>query len=211
MDAQVASRSRVIPRSVATDARWLETLHQICNRASHELKGALNGVAVNLEVVRSRAAKPDIQASAVSQFANAAVDQLDAVISMNEALLSLTRPAREPVDVALVVRHVAGLLGPPARTDGKQLELDGRFEDLGFTSANGNAVRLAVGASMLAAIDASTHVRCAVANVDGRPALHIEGESGMTLAVDAHTVDAARDAGIRIQAALAAISISFPD
>jgi len=197
----------------ARDARWLDTLHQICNRAAHELKGALNGVAVNLEVVRSRAAKPDMPATAVSQFANAAVDQLDGVISMSEAVLSLARTAREPVDIAQVIRHVGALLGPPAKTDGKRLDVEGRFEDLGFSSANGAAVRLAVAESMLAAIDASTHVRCTVVHFEGRSALQIAGDDGVTLQVDSNTVAVVRDAGIRIRAGAesTAISISFPD
>ena len=36
------------------DAMWLATLQGICARAAHELRGALNAVAVNLEVARSR-------------------------------------------------------------------------------------------------------------------------------------------------------------
>ena len=50
----------------AADALWLETLQRICGRAAHELKGALNGASVNLEVVRSRATRAEALASSIS-------------------------------------------------------------------------------------------------------------------------------------------------
>ncbi|MBA3891230.1 MAG: hypothetical protein H0X64_11945, partial [Gemmatimonadaceae bacterium] len=93
----------------AADAErlWLETLQLVTARVAHELKGALNGVSVNLDVVRGRSEQPGQPASAVAPFAVAAATQLDAVIDMNEALLALGRRPREPVDVAAVVRQVA--------------------------------------------------------------------------------------------------------
>ena len=102
----------------SVDELWLETLQQINARASHEVKGALNGVAVNLEVVRSRAAKADAVAGAVSPFASSASDQLELVIEMADALLLLGRAPREPVDLGATLRHLVALLGPSARSEG---------------------------------------------------------------------------------------------
>jgi signal transduction histidine kinase len=223
------ARARVQSDSTATlDARWLAALHQICNRAAHELKGALNGVAVNLEVVRSRAEKPGPPAASVAQFANAAVDQLDGVISLTEALLSLSRPEREPVNVALVVRNIETLLVPAIRADDKEYAAAGRLDDLGFSTAPGNAVRLAVGASLLAASDAGVRVGRSVDVRHERPGLRIEAaevtnatattEAGAAhraagaprLRLDEDILDALSDAGIDIQAESSAISISFP-
>src|SRR5437762_998561 len=53
------------------DELWLAVQQEICGRAAHEIKGALNGVSVNLEVVRSRAGqgKP---ADAIQRYADAA-------------------------------------------------------------------------------------------------------------------------------------------
>jgi len=187
----------VTSSSPATDALWLDTLHRICGRAAHELKGALNGVSINLEVVRSRAEQPGASASAVGTFAMAAAHQLDDVIAMTEALLALGRPAREPVEIALAVRRVEALLAPAARADGRRLELDG-------------SVRLAVGASLLAAVDAAPYVRCSVVDDASVPTICIDGADGSTFEVDAAIVDAAAEAGIRIQAGPTTISISFP-
>jgi signal transduction histidine kinase len=196
--------------SAATDALWLHTLHRLSSRAAHELKGALNGVAVNLEVVRSRAVKPDVPATAVSKFADAAVTQLDSVIALTEALLSLTRPVAEPVLITAIVRHIEALVAPVVRADGGCLDLEGSFDELGVTSASGNAVRLAVGASMLAAVDASPQVRCAVVPSEARATVRFDSDGGSTPAIDAAVVRAAAEAGIRIQAGSDVISISFP-
>src|SRR5205807_9318858 len=78
---------------------WLDTLERVISRAAHEVKGALNGVAVNLEVVRSRIDRgsllsPDDRFTRVSRYADIAVEQLAIVVAMNEAVLWLARPAR---------------------------------------------------------------------------------------------------------------------
>src|SRR4051812_43236407 len=129
----------------AVDALWLETVQAMYSRAAHELKGALNGVSVNLEVVRSRAEKPDNPATAVSRYATAASTQLEAVIAMTEAMWALGRAVREPVEIAPVLLRTVALLEPVARAEGRQLELTGDVGDLGTTRAKGNAVRLALG------------------------------------------------------------------
>ena len=40
------------------DTLWLRTLEEVVNRAAHEVKDSLNGVSLNVEVVRSRADRP---------------------------------------------------------------------------------------------------------------------------------------------------------
>ena len=129
--------------------------HRLVGRSAHELKGALNGVSVNQEVIRSRAEKANMMAASLSSFAAAAAEQLDVVISLTEALLGLTRTAPEPMDVGVEVRRIAILLGAAARSDGKQLTLDdaAALSALGVTSAPGSAVRLAICESLLAAVD----------------------------------------------------------
>lgn len=197
----------MISASPSTDALWLETLHRIIERAAHELKGAMNGVSVNLEVVRSRSAKAGNPASAVASFAESAATQFDAVIAMTEAMLALSRSAKGPVDVGTTVRRIEALLGPAARADGRQLRIDGTLEAIGATSADGSAVRLAIGAAMLAAIESSADARCSERGRALRIDMH-DGSRAQLLAGD--VVAAAREAGIEIQAERSAISISFP-
>ena len=207
-----AVSSRMTVGSPETDARWLDALSRLVGRAAHELKGALNGVSVNQEVIRSRADKPNATAASLSSFATAAADQLDVVISLTDAVLGLARKGREPIDVGLEVRRIAILLGAAARSDGKQLTLDdaAALSVLGATSAPGSAVRLAICESLLAAGDASTTVRCTVATNAPMPAIRIECGDGNAITVGSEIVIAAADAGITIRAESSAVSISFP-
>ena len=195
--------------SVLIDALWLVTLNRISARGAHELKGALNGVAVNLEVVRSRAEKPEALASAVNTFANAAVDQLDAVIDMTEALLVLSR-ASDRVEVGRAIRAVGSLLVRAARADGREVVLDDSCNALGTTPASANAVRLSIGAAMLAATEASVRVACRAALADDRAEVYFELSDDVTPAIADEVLHAVETAGIRVRAERSAISISFP-
>jgi len=197
---------------------WLDALERLCGRAAHELKGALNGVAVNLEVVRSRCERPDTAASAVASYANSASDQLGIVIETTEALLALARSAKTPVDIARVTRHVHALVGPAARSQGRRFELagGGALDGLGATSADGDAVRLAIAASALSATDAWAHVVCRGTDggSDGGSDATLRLESGdgdpAACCVDFAIVDAAAQRGIRIDVDERTISITFP-
>lgn len=191
------------------EALWLDTLQRICGRAAHEVKGALNGVSVNLEVVRSRSEKPNASAAAVNRYAETATEQLGAVITMTDALLSLARPAREPVELAPLVRRIAALIAPAARADNRRFDFE-ETDDLGVSSANGDAVRIAIGGSIVDAVDGSAHVVCRMDGAGGAPTIRLVSCDGSALVVRDEIVSAAADAGIRIEAGTAGISITFP-
>lgn len=210
MASDVASSGRMTADLPSVDALWLDTLQRVCTRAAHDLKGALNGVSVNLEVVRSRSERPDAQASAVATFASSATEQLGAVIAMTDALLVLARPPREPIDIGAVIRRLDALLAPAARADGRTLELRGALEDLGVTSAIGNAPRMILSASLLAALDASADVVCDAKTDGPAPTVRIECRDGATPALDADVIAVAAEQGIGVHCESSAISISFP-
>src|SRR5947209_6465117 len=92
-------------------ALWLAALQRAMGRSSHDVKDALNGVSVNLEVIRSRSRRPDAPASALTQFADASAQQLERLTSLIDAVLALGRIEREPVDVGITLRRVAALCG----------------------------------------------------------------------------------------------------
>src|SRR5215218_6101736 len=101
-----------MPPSVApVDAGvlWLAALQRALGRATHDVKDALNGVSVNLEVIRSRAARVDAPASAVAPFAEAAAQQLERLTTLLDAVLALGRIERHPADVGITLRRVAAL------------------------------------------------------------------------------------------------------
>jgi signal transduction histidine kinase len=196
----------------SVDELWLDVLQQVSARTAHELKGALNGVAVNLEVVRSRSVKPDAPANAVAPFAASAADQLDAVVDMTEALLKLARPAREPVDVGETLNCLASLVAPSARAEGGSLRIETPTREItgGTVPAPGNVVRLLIGAALLAGLARKGDIRCRV-EVGEETVVGIEcvdAEGPLELPVDVLAVAAAAD--IRVQGEGQSISLAFP-
>ena len=191
---------------------WLETLGILCDRAAHEVKGALNGVVVNVEVVRSRSGKPEVTAASLHPFAESAAGQLDAVIAMTEAMLALARPPRKPLGVAQVVRHVEALIGPAARADDKRVELRGMVDALGSTSADADVARLVIGAAFIAAVDASSDVVCTGTPVADAAVLcwECQQNESASLSLDSAVLSLAGSEGIDIQGEGSRLSITFP-
>lgn len=141
--------------------QWLAALQEMADRAAHEVKDSLNGVALNLEVIRSRSAREagtggsaagSVEAQALAPFAAAAAGQCDALTERAEALLFLTRTPRSgATDVAITLKHVAALLVPAARADGGELKVEG-LDRPAQTTAPAIAVRLALAAGVLALV-----------------------------------------------------------
>ena len=202
------------PLTRSVDELWLDVLQQITARTAHELKGALNGVAVNLEVVRSRSTRSDAAAHSVGPFATSAVDQLEAVVEMSEALLTLTRAPRDPLDVSETMERFVSLLSPSARADGCSLRLEGaaRETTAAAVRAPGNIVRLVLGAALLAALARKGDIRCKV-DVGDDVVVHIESadaEGAGPLDLSTDVAAAADVAGIRVRAERQSMSLTFP-
>lgn len=129
---------------------WLRTLQTVADRAAHEIKDSLNGVSLNLEVVKSRSRRAGFEAADLTEFAMAAGSQLEPLIERTEALVFLTRPHKRgsEVDVAVTVRHLAALLVPAAHADGIRISVSG-WERQMPTTASAEAVRLGLAAGLL--------------------------------------------------------------
>ena len=143
------------PAEVAARAErlWLAQLHRLAGGVSHELRNALNGVAVNLEVVRSRSERDGVPARSLSSFAGSASDQLETVIAITEALVSLARPARQPATVGRTADQILAVLRPPLAANGGSVRLE--VEGEGSTSVAADVVRALVAAALIAAGDAA--------------------------------------------------------
>jgi hypothetical protein len=197
-------------RAAEVEILWLDALQQVAGRAAHEIKGALNGVCVNLEVVRSRATSQSPgPASGLARFAEAAAGQLDELVAMNEALLALTRRPRDVVDVATTAGHLITLLRPVARSEGGSLEVVGLPTSGGATSASATAVRLVLATAMLRALDRKARATCRADAGDGM-VIRLECADGAAIDLDARVVDAATAAGIRIESDTEGLSVAFP-
>ena len=141
--------------------QWLAALQEIADRAAHEVKDSLNGVALNLEVIRSRSGRATEGmgqgtsgggggAEALAPFAAAASGQFEWLTERAEALLFLARtPRAGATDVAVTLKHLAALLVPAARADGGELKVEG-LDRPARTLAPAIAVRLALAAGLLA-------------------------------------------------------------
>lgn len=71
---------------------WLPTLETIIRSSVHETRNSLNGLLVNLEVVRSRLARSQGDGSTnpdVLSFAEQAVDQAESLARLNDGLSAL--------------------------------------------------------------------------------------------------------------------------
>lgn len=194
------------------DELWLDVLQQISARTAHELKGALNGVAVNLEVVRSRSSRSDAAAHSVAPFASSAADQLEAVVDMSEALLTLARAPREPLDMTETIDRFASLLSPSAREEGCSLRVEGSSRETTSVVVRvpGNVARLVVGAALLAALARKGDIRCKL-DVGDNVVVHIESaDAEGPLELSANVSAAADGAGIRVHAEGQSMSLTFP-
>ena len=160
---------------------WLATLQRIAGRAAHEVKNSLNGVAVNLEVVRSRAARAGTAADAVSRFAESASEQLERLTAQTEALLALVREARDPCDVNMVAGHLHALLGGLvlAGQEAQLLALE-KCPGAATTRVRGETVRLLLGEIVLAAIEQGAPLAVRVEGGEGGAAVVVRGATPET-------------------------------
>jgi hypothetical protein len=96
--------------SDAVEALWLRTQRLVAARAAHEVRNALNGVAVNLAVVQGRLARAGA-AESLTRFTDAATGELERLTAQVEALVALAGAPRGPADVAALARQTSTLIG----------------------------------------------------------------------------------------------------
>jgi signal transduction histidine kinase len=77
-----------VTKARATDKEALQAVREILRRAGHELRNALSGVAVNIEVVRSRLER-DGQSKDLTSFADRARLQVGVATSLTDGVLAL--------------------------------------------------------------------------------------------------------------------------
>lgn len=172
--AEDAASRPAIDASVA--AEWLGRLYDLSRPATHEVRNALNGLGVNLEVIRTRAARADAPAASVARFADAAVEQLEVLTSLTDVILSLMRPVPAPADVAGLVQRLGTLLAAIARGDGGTVTVAVAESDVPYvTAAPGERARAAVTAMMLAAFDGAGALSCELVDA-ARPTLTVRRE-----------------------------------
>lgn len=208
--ARAATGARTAAGEEEVGRLWLAELQRLTDGAAHELRNALNGVAVNLEVVRSRAARAGTAADTLGSFAGAAADQLDQVIAMTEALVGLARPLRRSPSVGRVADQVAALLRPAAAASGRRLELV--VEGEGATGTPAEVVRLLVAGAIRIVVESAPEggeVQCRVRPVDGVE-VYVTGAGARPARLDEDWQRVADAHAVRVAAASDAITLTFP-
>ena len=193
-----------MPVSAPEDVRmlWLAALQRVLGRASHDVRDVLNGVTVNLEVIRSRCARPELPAAALAPFADAAGQQLERLTTLLEAVLALGRAEREPADVAVILRRVATLCGASASSADAVVLVDVGDVESTATRVHGDAVRLALATPLLELVSGTdrstraTPVRCTVSEAEGAIVVTI-GAAGRRALMPEAVAEAVRAAGVR--------------
>jgi signal transduction histidine kinase len=160
-------------------------LQSLAGRAAHEIRNPLNGLAVNLEVVRSRAARGAGDLASVGRFAESASGELERAAELVQALLELARPLAAPVDLwgalrPMVVLHNAMAIAESKRDSsdgsdaaGPAVTLEPRSEAPLTVAADPMVLRVALASALDAAAKARTPtlVRCSIE-------AHDDGERG---------------------------------
>ena len=191
---------------------WPVALQRALARAAHDVKDALNGVSVNLEVVRSRASRADAPASAVAPFAEAAAQQLERLTALLDAVLALGRSDRGPADVGVTLRRVAALCSASnAASDARVIVREAHVDDSRTSVAN-DAVRLALTAPLLDAVasrrgETREAVACELTSEGDALVVRLVADRPVLMPTDA--ADVLRAAGVRWTESANELSVVF--
>lgn len=79
----------LVTEAHAQPTEAVEAVREIIRRAGHEIRNALNGVAVNVEVVRSRSSR-EAPVAELTSFAERAVSQVGEASALADGLLAFT-------------------------------------------------------------------------------------------------------------------------
>lgn len=207
-----------VTEQVGVEELWLATLQRALGRASHDVKDALNGVSVNVEVIRSRAARPEAPASAVASFGEAAGQQLERLTILIEAVLALGRVERDPADVALTLRRLVTVCGAASSNADAVVELREPSDAVAggaTTRIRGDVVRLAIAAPLLELASGTdrgprvTAVQCSIGG-DEASVLVTMGAEGRRAVMPERVAATVYAAGVRWTEGPQHLSLAFP-
>lgn len=158
----------------ASSSEWVGALQHLAGRVAHEIKNPLNAVAVNLEVVRSRCERGNVEPPAILPFATAAAGELERVTRLVEAMLALARPARR--DLAALAGPVITLYDALASAEGGSVELDLSEGATGIDMAADDA-RAALAVTLDGMVGPGVAIRVHIARDGDRVAARFSGPS----------------------------------
>lgn len=189
---------------------WLRALQRLTASVAHELRNPLNGVALNLEVLRGRVGRAQLDPVALTGFAEAAVADLASAIRLTDALLAVARPVRVPVEAGGVLMPIAVLVGAVAESRGGSLAVDVPDEIPPAVLPSGDAVRGATATVLLAALDQAggATIRCRLGYESAAVLVEVTADDEFELAADAAAAIAA--CGIAVSTVTHGVALRLP-
>jgi signal transduction histidine kinase len=202
--------------SASAEELWLAALQRLAARASHEIRNPLNGVVVNVEVLRTRLGRPAADPASLATFAELASGEIARSARLIEALLTLARPASaHTVDLRQVLDPLIVLYGAVADRNGSRLEVvrppEGTGPDAGRNAGIVDALsaRLAIATILDHSVEGAARVACWAARVDGAPTVGVSRDGGAPVIPNLERIQAALPA-VRIEHDGGGMSIVFP-
>lgn len=184
-------------------------MQRLCGAVAHELRNPLNGVALNLEVLRGRVGRKGVEGAALTGFAEAAAADLGHAVRLTDALLAVARPVREPVDLAMAIAPIVTLARAIAVARGGSLEVALPDDLAPALDADGDAVRGAVTGVLLAAIEGGRVIRCRGAYGADAVELDVDVDAGRPSLPEPLAARIAA-CGIGVRHEPAALALRFP-
>ena len=189
----------------ASAALWAATLQAIANHVAHDFRNALNGVAVNLEVVRGRSAR-GAEAAAIAPFAATAATQFETASAAAEALLGFARPEPGDADVAAIAGRLGRLV---ALRTAAALQIGDGSGGRARTTVPGDVVRTVVARSVLSALGTGDTVACEI-TVGDDIFLNVTGASHTPPPPDSELLAVASRYGVRFASRGHTLEFRFP-
>jgi signal transduction histidine kinase len=180
----------------APSRSWVLLLQRLAGQVAHEIKNPLNAVAVNLEVVRSRAERERLESAAILPYARAAAQELERTSRLVEALLAITRSARP--DVNAIAAPIVTLYDALAVAEGGRVTLDPSEGDTGIDLAADDA-RVAIATTLEAMVGPNVAIR-----------LEIEAGAEIAARFTGPAVTPSMPPGVRCAAAPHGLTLYFP-
>ena len=189
---------------------WLRALQRLTASVAHELRNPLNGVALNLEVLRGRVGRTQLEPATLTGFAEAAVADLASAIRLTDALLAVARPVRVPVEAGGALAPIAVLVRAVAESRRGSLTVEVPDEIPPALAIDGDAVRGAMATVLLAAIDRAggATVRCRLGYESAAVLVEVTADDEFEMTGEAA---AAIDAcGIAVRAVTRGVALRLP-
>ena len=189
----------------------------MADRAAHEIRNPLNGLAVSLEVVRSRAARGGADVASVSRFADLAAGELERAAGLVQALVELARPMAAPVDLWSALRPMVTLHHSLAMSDAAASVAEGKdgedevmpgsvtLEPRGSAVLNVATDPLIARAALASALEAAASARvparvtCSVEVREGERVVALLRCGGPSPPLEASVRGAIEEGGVRLE------------